>query len=547
MSQPWSNKPPTFSNPSPVNGSAGVNRFHATNITVNDLDGNSTTVCFYYSLSNSPYSWVKSQQNNSVTANSTVKDINSSYSSNPTAHYWWKVTANDGHTNSTVIYTFTTKWVNRVPTFSSPSPTNSSTNVNKYHATNVTVSDLDGNATTVCFYYSLSNSPYSWTKSQQNNSVTANITVRDINSSYSSSPTAQYWWKVTANDGHTNSTVIYTFTTKWVNRVPTFSSPSPTNGSINVNRYHATNVTVSDLDGNATTVCFYYSLSNSPYSWVKSQQNNSVPVNTTVRDINSSYSSNYSTQYWWKVTAYDGHANSSAIYTFTTKQPNNPPVFGAPSPANGSTGNLVSLTWSIPINDPEGNIFSWTIQCSNGQTTSGTGASNGTKSLVLSGLTNLTTYKVWVNATDPTGSGRYTRKWYNFTTIASPPPQKPTITGPTNGKTGVSYIYNFVTADPDGNDVYYRIDWGDGSPVTEWYGPYHSGQVMIVSQTFSTVGTFIIKSQAKDTYNASSDWGQLDVTMPVSINLPPLFHQFLEKLFERFPHAFPILRQLLGY
>ena len=102
-------------------------------------------------------------------------------------------------------------------------------------------------------------------------------------------------------------------------------------------------------------------------------------------------------------------------YTFTTKA-NNPPVFGTPSPANGSTGNSLSFSWSIPINDPEGNIFSWTIQCSNGQVNSGTGASNGTKSLALSGLANSTSYKVWVNATDPTGSGLYTRRWFTFTT-----------------------------------------------------------------------------------------------------------------------------------
>ena len=102
-------------------------------------------------------------------------------------------------------------------------------------------------------------------------------------------------------------------------------------------------------------------------------------------------------------------------YRFTTKSNlgNTPPVFGTPSPANGSTGNLLSLSWSIPITDPQGDVFSWTIQCSNGQVTSGTGASNGTKSLSLSGLSNVTTYKIWVNATDPGGSGRvYTSMVY---------------------------------------------------------------------------------------------------------------------------------------
>jgi hypothetical protein len=537
------NQPPFFGTPAPENNSISNPLSFTWNIPISDPEGDT-------------FSWTI-QCNNSQT-NSGTDDTNGSKSLAlsglaylTTYTVWVNATDPTGSGLYTRIWhmftTMSQPWSNRPPTFSNPSPVNGSTGINRYHATNITVSDLDGNSTLVCFWYSLSNSPYSWTKAQQNNSVTANTTARDINSSYSSGWNTQYWWKVTANDGHANSTVIYTFTTKWINRAPTFSSPSPTNGSTGVNRYHATNVTVSDLDGNATTVCFYYSLSNSPYSWVKSQQNNSVIANTTVRDINSSYSSGRNTQYWWRVTAYDGHVNSSVIYTFTTKQSNSPPVFGTPSPANGSTGNMVNLSWSIPINDLEGNAFSWTIQCSNGQTTSGTGAMNGTKSLTLSGLTNSTTYKIWVNATDPTGSGLYTRKWYNFTTSASLPPHKPTITGPTSGKTGVSYIYNFVTSDPKAYDVYYRIEWGDGSPITEWYGPYHSGQVIIVSQTFSTIGTFIIMCQAKNTYNTSSDWGQLQVTMPVSINLPPLFHQLLEKLFERFPHAFPILRHLLGY
>ncbi|MCX6671916.1 MAG: leucine-rich repeat protein, partial [Euryarchaeota archaeon] len=93
---------------------------------------------------------------------------------------------------------------------------------------------------------------------------------------------------------------------------------------------------------------------------------------------------------------------------------NNPPVFGMPSPTNGSTGNSPNFSWSIPIDDPEGNTFTWTIQCSNGQTNSATGAANGTKSLSLSGLAYSTMYNVWVNTTDATGNGLYTREWYTF-------------------------------------------------------------------------------------------------------------------------------------
>jgi hypothetical protein len=98
---------------------------------------------------------------------------------------------------------------------------------------------------------------------------------------------------------------------------------------------------------------------------------------------------------------------------------NHPPVIGTPTPANGSVDNPLSFTWGIPVNDPDGDPFSWTLQCNNGQVNSGTGELNGTKSLLLSGLLSSTTYKVWINATDPQGSGEWIRKWYTFSTQPS--------------------------------------------------------------------------------------------------------------------------------
>lgn len=125
------------------------------------------------------------------------------------------------------------------------------------------------------------------------------------------------------------------------------------------------------------------------------------------------------------------------------------------------------------------------------------------------------------------------------------PPETPNIIGPSNGTIGVSYNYNFVTTDPENDNVYYKIDWGDGSPITGWLGSYASGQLIIVSHTFSKKGTYVIKCQAKDTFNTLSDWGTLSVIMPLTYE-PPHFRLFIW-LFDRLPYAFPILRQLLGY
>jgi len=123
-------------------------------------------------------------------------------------------------------------------------------------------------------------------------------------------------------------------------------------------------------------------------------------------------------------------------------------------------------------------------------------------------------------------------------------PNTPEITGTTSGKPGQSYNFTFLSTDPDGNIVYYFVDWGD-EQATGWIGPYTSGQPVTISHVWSKRGTYTVKAKAKDTYEAESDWGTLEIKMPASFNLPR--QGVLDRLLERFPHVFPLLRHLLGY
>jgi pyrrolidone-carboxylate peptidase len=125
------------------------------------------------------------------------------------------------------------------------------------------------------------------------------------------------------------------------------------------------------------------------------------------------------------------------------------------------------------------------------------------------------------------------------------PPDTPTITGETNGKTQTSYDYVIQTTDPEQDNVQYFIDWGDNTN-SGWIGPYTSGQTVSVSHSWDAEGTFNVKVKAKDSLTGKeSDWATLTVTMPYSYD--KTIPQFLELWFQRFPNEFPILRQLLRY
>ncbi len=128
----------------------------------------------------------------------------------------------------------------------------------------------------------------------------------------------------------------------------------------------------------------------------------------------------------------------------------------------------------------------------------------------------------------------------------SQPPAKPaTPTGPASGKVNTEYTYSSSATDPEGNQVYYMFDWGDGT-YSSWVGPLNSGATGSAKKTWSAEGTFQVKVVAKDSHGQLSVWSDpLSISMPVEYQPP--FLRLLERLFEQFPHAFPLLRQLLGF
>ena len=114
-------------------------------------------------------------------------------------------------------------------------------------------------------------------------------------------------------------------------------------------------------------------------------------------------------------------------------------------------------------------------------------------------------------------------------------PSMPTITGPAKGKPGVEYEYTIVSSDPEGQDVYYWVEWFDGCPGVNWIGPYSSGEQITVKNTWNEKGTFTVSVKARDEDGAVGPTGSLSVRMPLT--------RFSFERFSSFFDIFPLFKQ----
>jgi hypothetical protein len=125
-------------------------------------------------------------------------------------------------------------------------------------------------------------------------------------------------------------------------------------------------------------------------------------------------------------------------------------------------------------------------------------------------------------------------------------PFAPEISGPLKGKPKVEYEYEFVSFDPEGDDVFITINWGDGtSPQT--IGPFASGGTAVASHTWSTKGTYELKAKSSDIYGDESEWSDgLSVSIPKTRSaFDSLFFNLIEKLIYRIVelyHIFNIIK-----
>ncbi len=91
-------------------------------------------------------------------------------------------------------------------------------------------------------------------------------------------------------------------------------------------------------------------------------------------------------------------------------------------------------------------------------------------------------------------------------------PGNPTIDGPIRGKVRSEITYKIQSSDPDGDDISYCIDWGEGD--LEYTNFYPSGEKISVNHTWNKIKTYLIRVKAIDIHGTESGWTTLEVSIP---------------------------------
>jgi len=116
-------------------------------------------------------------------------------------------------------------------------------------------------------------------------------------------------------------------------------------------------------------------------------------------------------------------------------------------------------------------------------------------------------------------------------------PDKPKIM-PRSGGIGERHL-GTQSNDPDEDQVYYKWSWDDGN-ISEWLGPYESGESVIISYNWSIRGTYEVKVKARDIHRGESKWSdplQIKILLTKERSINPVLFNLLQR--------FQLLAQLL--
>jgi hypothetical protein len=510
------NPPYPASNPIPANNSINI----ALNVSLvwigGDPDGDPVSYNIFFGISSNPPNVKVVYRNNTYNPGRLL------YS---TKYYWRIDTYDDSNGGATTgpLWSFTTK--DNTPPFIpfNPTPSNHASNIQRNISLNWSGGDIDGDNVTYDVYFGTVVSPPNKVMRQNNTSYTPE--TLDYNT--------VYYWRIDARDEYNSTTTgpVWTFTTKDDTPPYTPHDPIPDNQSINISVNSSLTWSCGDPDNDTVKYTLYLGTSSNPPLEAENVTNTTYIPNVF----------DFITTYFWRVDATDdyGYTTVGPVWSFTTRENAPPNVPSKPVPENGSTNVYIDAILSWNCTDPDGDPVTYDVYFGMDPNPPLVESNQLISSYEPTEL-NITTVYYWrIVAWDDHNHSSSSTIWDFKTSIyTNSPPEKPSRpSGPSSGRPGVSYTYSAITTDSNGEPIFYKFDWDDGTE-TDWLGPYNSGQRITASHIWDQKGNYAIKVKAKDIYGGESFWSD-----PLAISMPKSNALFLmQYIIDRFPLTNRILK-----
>ena len=330
------------------------------------------------------------------------------------------------------------------------------------------------------------------------------------------------------------------------------SNPNPANGTTNV----PINKVLSWIGGDPNphdivTYDVYFGTSNPPPIVINNQSNTTYNPGAL----------NFTTSYYWKIVAWDNNGSSAAgpIWQFMTRGNSPPNTPKNPSPADGATNIAINPTLSWSGGDPDGDKCYYDVYFEAGNPNPKLVSTNQTGTTYKpSQLEYNTTYYWKIVSEDAFGEIAEGPVW-SFTTMGEPqyfPDLDCTGTLVWSGVeagSSVTGTLRVMNIGDQTSELYWRIEefpeWGN------WTFDPDSGEALTPEAGGTTVHvTVIAPPDIKTEFtgevkvineNDASDFKIITVTLETPRDRT-LYINLLERILERFPLAFPLLKLILG-
>jgi hypothetical protein len=189
-------------------------------------------------------------------------------------------------------------------------------------------------------------------------------------------------------------------------------------------------------------------------------------------------------------------------------QQNNAP--GAPTVTGPLSGKVAqSLSYSSLGTDPDNDQVKYTVDWGDTNQETGPLVASGASHSFSHSWTSAGKYTVKAMSTDSKGA---TSPWGQSITVditdtggGNNAPAAPTVSGPLSVQVTASKQYTATATDPDGDQVRYVVDWGDGNQDIS--SQVASGAAATVSHSWAAIGTYSVKAKTVDAPGAESPWG----------------------------------------